>query len=168
MRDYILHFAKTPPCQTDVKENEHQPVRNITDIVEMLVADHAKHATRMLPGGVHVLGIFVASQEDYLNPFASKLKSILLETYKQLDANNFIYGNPTSTERLVLSYCSKTQTFNCKSFDMLTSSVKPVEFKFQTQPSAWKQFECKFELNQTHPIIDNDGNLSLKRHMMVK
>ena len=132
------------------------------------MADHAKHATRMLPGGVHVLGIFVVSPDDHLNPFAPKLKSILTETHKQLDANHFIYGNPTSAERLVLSYCSKTQTFNCKSFDVLTSSVKPVEFKFQTKPSAWKQFECKYELNQVHPITENDGNLSLKRHVMVK
>lgn len=136
--------------------------------MDVWVADHAKHATRMLPGGMYVLGLFVVSQEDILTPFSNKLKSILNQVHKQLSGNNYIHGNPTCSEKLILNYCSKTNVYSCKTYDVVSSSVKPAEIKFQSKPTKWKQFECKFELDQMYPISENSIDLSLKRHMNVR
>ncbi|KOC61794.1 Protein odr-4 like protein [Habropoda laboriosa] len=77
-KDFIVHLAKTPPplgknvveetllssttnSQQNVTENH---IKSVKDIPESWVADHAKHVTRMLPGGMHVLGTFIVGPED--------------------------------------------------------------------------------------------------------
>ncbi|GJQ70528.1 hypothetical protein Trydic_g22932 [Trypoxylus dichotomus] len=164
-KDYIIHFAKTPLCEDDKQGTKAKPVKSINDYLDVWVADHAKHATRMLPGGVYVLGIFIVSQDDLLAPFSSRIKSILNKMHKQLAINNFLYGNPDNSEELVINLSSKTLAYGIKCFDTLTSNIKPAELKFQPKPTKWKQLECKYELNQNFPLPENDIDFSLKRHM---
>lgn len=136
--------------------------------MDVWVADHAKHATRMLPGGMYVLGIFIVSQDDLLVPFSPKIKSILNKMHKQLGINNFLHGNPDNSEKLVINLSSKTLMCGIKSYDTATSSIKPAELKFQPKPTKWRQLECKYELNQTFPLPENDIDFSLKQHMTVR
>ncbi|KAK9739844.1 Odorant response abnormal 4-like [Popillia japonica] len=164
-RDYVIHFAKTPPCDEDKQSLKVKPVRSINDYLDVWVADHAKHATRMLPGGMYVLGIFVVSQDDLLAPFSPKIKSILNKIHKQLSINNFLHGNPDNSERIVVNLSSKTLTYAIKCYDPTTSIVRPAELKFQPKPTKWKQLECRYELNQVFPLPENDIDFSLKQHM---
>lgn len=173
-KDFVIHFARTPPVQT-IDKNEKikkpaeslAPVTNIEDISEFWVADHAKHATRMLPGGMYVLGIFVISQEDLLSPFHAKLRTISNQIHKQLSSNLFIFGNHEGADKLILNYCTATQSFCCKSYNIQTSSVKPAEFKFQPKAMKWNQLECKFDVDQTFPIFQGRYDWSLKKHLQV-
>ncbi|XP_022909942.2 protein odr-4 homolog [Onthophagus taurus] len=165
-KDYIIHFAKTPPCEEDSKSNiKLKEIKSINDVFDVWVADHAKHATRMLPGGMYVLGIFVVSNEDLLTPFSNKLKSILQQVHRQLSANSYMHGTSTKSEKLVLNYCTKTQSYSCKSYDVVNSSVKPAEIKFLSKPIGWRQFQCKYELDRIYSIPIDKSDLTLRRHM---
>lgn len=121
----------------------------------------------MLPGGMYVLGIFVVSKEDLLNPFASKFRTILSTIQKTLAINPFIYGNPETPEKLVLNYCTATDSFNCKSYNVVTSAVKPAEIKFQPKVMKWLTLECKYDLDQTFPLFEGKIDWTLKRHLQV-
>lgn len=167
----MIHFAKTPPSQGEVLAKKEicaaRLIKNLTDIADIWVAEHAKYTTRMLPGGMYVLGIFVVSQEDVLSPLNPKIKSILLQINKQLSSNPYLYGNAENSEKLVLNYCIKTESFLCKSYDASTSAAKPADFKFMPKAMKWHQLECKCELDQMFPITQDKVDLPLKKHMTV-
>lgn len=143
------------------------PIKTIDDISEFWIADHAKHATRMLPGGMYVLGIFVISTNDLLSPFNAKFRAILNQMHKQLSINSYLFGNQEIQEKLVLNYCTATQNFTCKTYNVNTSSVKPGDFKFQPKAMKWNQIECKFDVDQTFPIFKGRYDWSLKKHLQV-
>lgn len=121
----------------------------------------------MLPGGMFVLGLFVVSAEDTLNPFSPKIKSILSKTHKCLEKQQYLYGTSDSNEKLVLNYCSKSQQFTSKSYDVITGSVKPAEFKFLNNAMKWIKLECTYLLDQIYPIAETDTDYSLKKHIGV-
>ncbi|XP_018318920.1 protein odr-4 homolog isoform X2 [Agrilus planipennis] len=167
-KDFIIHLARTPlgQCDTAAKKSitPVKPVKHINEVSESVVADHAKHATRMLPGGMFVLGIFVVSEEDIFSPVDSKLVAILNQISKQLSMNSFVYGNPSNCEKLVLNLCTTTQTYTCKSYE--SSTFKPAEIKFQPKiATKWLQLECKYELDQVFTILEKDIGWPLRRYM---
>lgn len=169
-KDYVIHFAKTPPSQEVLAKKDIIPtklVKTLADIADAWVAEHAKCTTRMLPGGMYVLGIFIVSKEDVLTPLVPKIKSILHQITKQLGSNLYLYGNAMGSEKLVLNYCIGTESFACKSYDTTTSSVKPADFKFMPKATRWHQLECRCELDQTVPIAQSKIDWPLKKHMTV-
>lgn len=166
----MLHFAKTPQFhgQAQEKAKSTTSITTINDINEAWIAEHAKHATRLLPGGIYILGIFVISNDDLLNPLSPKLKTILNVIHKQLSNNKYLKGNPDFNEKLILNYCTKTGSYTCKSYDINTTSVKSVIFKFGSQElQKWHEIECYYDLDQLIPIVENDKDLPLKKHMSV-
>lgn len=167
----MIHFAKTPPSQGEVLAKKDiipaRQVKTLADVADAWVAEHAKCTTRMLPGGMYVLGIFIVSQEDVLTPLAPKIKSILQHVTKQLGSNVYLNGNAMSSEKLVLNYCISMESFNCKSYDTNTSVAKPADFKFMPKATKWHQLECRCELDQTCPIPQSKIDWPLRKHMTV-
>ncbi|KAJ8973410.1 hypothetical protein NQ317_006476 [Molorchus minor] len=140
-KDYIIHFAKTPPFQSEELKNAGVPakdLKSISDINESWVADHARHATRMLQGGMYVLGIFVVSPEDVLSPFHPKVKSILSSVHRQLGQSKYLYGN-TDNEKIIVSYSTKLKN----------------------------NIECNFEIDRLHYLKSNEAEWPLQKHIKV-
>lgn len=165
-----MHFAKTPPYQGigANKKASKQPIKTINDVQDSWLADHANQATRLLPGGMYVLGIFIVSQDDVLSPLQPKIKSILAHIYKQLSNEKFMHGNPVdSIEKLVLNYSIKNATYACRSYDTVSTILKSVPFKFSPIENKWHEIECFYELDQVIPIAENEKDLPLKKHMSV-
>ncbi|CAB3221441.1 unnamed protein product [Arctia plantaginis] len=179
-RDNVIHLARTPEeKQVDnVSENTYsvdmpnqvETVRTLLTVSEAWVADHAKHVTRMLPGGMFVQGIFVTSEEDVFedpNCF-SKVKSILNHVYKAQNINQYMYGNcPYNNERLVLHMSTSTKVLNCKSVEVGTGSkstvIKPVEWKFLPKPQQWQRLDCYYEFDDVYPVIVKNCGISVKQ-----
>ncbi|KAK5645785.1 hypothetical protein RI129_004249 [Pyrocoelia pectoralis] len=161
-KDYIIHFTRTPPYRGG---GENSP-KKFTDLPDVWIADHARHVTRMLPGGMYVLGLFIVSQEDiFSSTCISKLKTILSQVHKKLNANTFLYGTPNGCEKLVLHY-SPSSRYVCKNYNYETASLSNAEIKFQSSLAVkWLQIECKYELDQIFPIIVEKANWPLKKHM---
>lgn len=180
-RDYVIHLARTPlPSEktvtdgSDLNENasklQRKSVSKLTDIQEIWLADHAKQVTRMLPGGMWVLGMFIVGPGDVFAETTSlaKLNSVLININKHLNNNRYFCGNSPSSEKLLLHLSTDTQRHVCKSFDVLnlTSSLRPVDWKFQGN-NRWHELECQydFDLLQPYQITEDDANFSLKKHL---
>ncbi|CAG9864393.1 unnamed protein product [Phyllotreta striolata] len=164
-KDYVVHFAKTPPYQSqDDKKSQKTPNKpnSLEDFNEGWLADHARQATRMLPGGMYVLGIFVVSPEDVFSPFNTKIKSLLHSVYSTLNDNEYLFGSP-STDKLIVHQSSKTQRYSSRSYDVLSRNVQNVELK--TSPKKWISIRCDFEINELRFLSKNQSDWPLEKHM---
>lgn len=62
-RENVIHLARTPeekgsenPSESSYPVDKLESVKTLLGVSEAWVADHAKHVTRMLPGGMFVQG----------------------------------------------------------------------------------------------------------------
>ena len=64
----------------------------------------------MLPGGMWVLGVFIAGPGDSLsdNNSVQIMRSVIAEIHRNLGSNQYLYGN-SEYENLVLSFNNLTQ-----------------------------------------------------------
>ncbi|KAL6267101.1 hypothetical protein P5V15_000180 [Pogonomyrmex californicus] len=181
-KDYIVHLAKTPPpfIKNVVEETligstvpmeedaANTYIKSVKDIPMSWVADHAKHVTRMLPGGMWVLGIFIVGPEDTLDNTSNvqKLKSVLGAIHKTLSWNNkYLCGN-NQDEKLILSFNSITQKYICKSIDIAKDSMlKPADWKFQEKATKWHQLEALVDFNKLYLIAADKDPETLKKQL---
>ncbi|XP_029040467.2 protein odr-4 homolog [Osmia bicornis bicornis] len=180
-KDYIVHLAKTPPPlgKNVVEEtlispatNAHQGstdsyIKSVKDIPENWVADHAKHVTRMLPGGMQVLGIFIVGPEDTINnnTYVQKFRSVLTAIQKNLSQNKYLCGN-SNDENLILCLNSITQKYTCKSVETnKTGMLKPTEWKFQAKPTKWHQLEALIDFDRLFLIAADTDPQTLKNQL---
>ncbi|XP_017760442.1 PREDICTED: protein odr-4 homolog [Eufriesea mexicana] len=179
--DYIVHLAKTPPplgknvveetllsSTTKSEQNTTENhIKSVKDIPVSWVADHAKHVTRMLPGGMRVLGTFIVGPEDIINDNSSvqKLKSVLTTMHKYLSHNKYLYGN-NNEEHLILSLNSITQKYTCKSIETNKNGIlKPANWKFQTKGTKWHQLEAVIDFDHLFLIAANKDPETLKKQL---
>uniref|UniRef100_A0A1B6KFK8 Protein odr-4 homolog n=1 Tax=Graphocephala atropunctata TaxID=36148 RepID=A0A1B6KFK8_9HEMI len=179
-RDFIVHFAKTPlPIEKadglgddeigDGKKNQKKSVPNLSDIKESWVVDHAKEVTRMLPGGMWVLGLFVAGPGDVLSNSAtqSKVTSLLQGLTKALEKNPNLLGNSPSSEKLALHLASGTNKVTCMSYDVAKTAaqLRTTDFKFVSL--KWHQLDSQYDCDLQPPLLITDqvASHSLRRHL---
>ncbi|GLH09052.1 Protein odr-4 homolog [Gryllus bimaculatus] len=176
-RDYVIHLARTPLAApiTSKESSENKPINRyaiikaLRDIDEAGIAEHAKHVTRMLPGGMFVLGIFVVGPGDIFadSSSVSKLRSVLLRIKKVLLSNKFLHGDSPCAEKLVLHLCSTTQRYVCKMLnpDNNIGTPLPVDWKFQSHPTKWHQLDCQYELDHIFPVITDKIAQPLRKNL---
>lgn len=63
-RENVIHLARTPEekgSEIGIESNygldKPEIAKNLSSVSEAWIADHARHVTRMLPGGMFVQGI---------------------------------------------------------------------------------------------------------------
>ncbi|CAH1118005.1 unnamed protein product [Phaedon cochleariae] len=163
-KDYVMHFAKTPPFHTENDKNLNEPekLKSLDQINENWMSDHARQTTRMLPGGMHVLGVFVISPDSSLNPFNPKVKAVLQRIHGQLETNTYLYGN-SSSEKLVVHYDPKTQKCFCKAYDVTSHIIQPAEVK--TVAKKWNSVQCDYGIDKIQYIRKFEVNYPLEKHI---
>lgn len=91
----------------------------------ILVVTHFydRQVTKMLPGGMQVLGIFVAGPGDSLSDHNSThlVKSVIADIHRNLGSNDYLCGN-NKHENLVLGFNSISQKYAQKKFINITES----------------------------------------------
>lgn len=157
-KDYIVHMAKSPSLPP-------KKLRNLSDVNDLWLADHAKQATKMLSGGMYVIGIFVASETDLVTSFPTNLKAVLLQLSKSL-STEYLHGNTSSNEKIVINYCSKSKLVKCKLYDPIKSIVKPAEINF-CDDNKWIRLECKYEIEKNYFWEEESPEMDLKEQMNV-
>ncbi|XP_066260013.1 protein odr-4 homolog [Euwallacea similis] len=166
---YIDYLAKTPHFQSEQDKNEGKPIkaiRSIQEVNESWVADHAKQATRMLPGGMYVLGLFIVSDEDIFSPLNPKIKSLLNALEKNLAAQPYLFGTGCS-EKIVLHFSSKTHKYSAKVYDLVTSSVHPLDIKMVEEGMKLVNFFCTYQIDQIYYLRQNETSGPLRKHIKV-
>lgn len=169
-KDYIIHFAKTPPIEAGDGSEENQSVKelkSLSEINENLIADHARQVTRMLPGGTYVLGVFVIAPEDLSGSILDKLKFVLQTMHKQLESTKYLYGNAMS-ENLLVTYNSKTLRYICKAYDVLKGNMQPVDLKFNNKTSVWRTVECNLDVDHLKFLKQTESDWTLQKHIDVR
>lgn len=168
-KDYIIHFAKTPPLEAgDGPEENHsvKELKKLSEINENLIADHARQVTRMLPGGTYVLGVFVIAPEDLTGSSLDKLKLVLQTMHKQLELTKYLYGNAMS-EKLLVMYNSKTLRCICKAYDVLKGNMQPADLKFNNKASVWRTIECNLDVDYLKYLKQIESDWLLQKHIDV-
>ncbi|KAJ8669081.1 hypothetical protein QAD02_000340 [Eretmocerus hayati] len=180
-KDFVIHLAKTLPASnaevveepllTPVtetpKDTSEDYIKSVKDIDINLVADHAKHVTRMLPGGMSVLGIFIVGPEDCLNnsAHAQKLRTVLSAIHKSLASNSYLYGI-SDHENLILGFNSVTKLHVCKSVDVSSGGIlKPADWKFQKKITTWHHLEALVDFDHLFPVPDDMHPHTLERQL---
>ncbi|XP_049866304.1 protein odr-4 homolog [Pectinophora gossypiella] len=174
-RESVIHLARTPEekgtdaaSESSFGSEKQESLRSLLGVSEAWVADHAKHVTRMLPGGMFVQGIFITSDEDIFEDpnLFSKVKSVLNYTHKSLGSNPYMYGNcPHMNERLVLHMSTNTKVLTCKSVEVgsSTTAIKPVDWKFMPKPQQWQRLDCYYEFDEVYPVVVKKSGISVKQ-----
>ncbi|XP_026329019.1 protein odr-4 homolog [Hyposmocoma kahamanoa] len=177
-RESVIHLARTPEekildsgSETSYSQDKNDDHGNLIGISEAWVADHAKHVTRMLPGGIIAIsfsGIFVICEEDVFDEpnLFGKIKLILNYVYKSLSTNPYMYGNcPNTNDRLVLHMSTSTKVLKCKSVEVGTSkfAITPVEWKFLPKSQQWQRLDCYYEFDEVYPVVVKKSGISVKQ-----
>ncbi|XP_014611081.1 PREDICTED: protein odr-4 homolog [Polistes canadensis] len=179
--DYFIHLARTPPPRTKnvVEEtlissldgtdesDSKKDFESIQDIQEYWLADHATDVTRMLPGGMRILGIFLAGPEDILDDSdnVDKLTVALVIILTNFLQNRYLCG--VNRYYYILIYNSKTQRYVCKMIDDLRGecTLNPVDIKFRSKRIPWIELETAINLDRMFCIPASKELKSLKQQL---
>ncbi|KAI4502698.1 hypothetical protein M0802_001742 [Mischocyttarus mexicanus] len=123
--------------------------------------------TRMLSGGMRILGIFLAGPEDILDNSdnVNKLMEALIIILTNFLRNKYLYG--ANRYNFILTYNSKTQRYVCKMIDDLKRgcTLKPVDIKFRSKRIPWIELETAINLDRMFCIPASKEPKSLKQQL---
>ncbi|XP_040911307.1 protein odr-4 homolog [Toxotes jaculatrix] len=150
-RDFVIMATQTPQ-----REESTGATGNSLD--KEWVTEHARQVSRMLPGGLSVLGVFIVTGTDGKDA---------LPTVRQLV---FAVENLISSERLwspadddvtdcvTLQVNPKTRKTICRTFDVKDpkSIAKPADWKYQSGVcSSWTMVSCCVTVDLLVPLPNN-------------
>ncbi|XP_054262969.1 protein odr-4 homolog [Macrosteles quadrilineatus] len=173
-KDFIVHLAKTPlpadkssklgnDLSGDSRKSQRKSVEKLIDIQESWLVDHAEQVTRMLPGGMWVLGIFITGPGDVFSDTAaqSKVVSMLQGLTRALSKKTKHFGNSPSSEKLCLHLIGGTNKFTCKSLDVSSSSTqfRATDCKF-TAGLKWHVLDTQYDFDQNKPLLITDERVN--------
>ena len=99
------------PEETDFEIKSKQVLtaatfESVDDIEGDLIANHAKHVIKMLPGGMSILGAFICSPNNIFNENStiSKAKSILHYLHREFTNEPLLNAGSLLSEQLMLHF----------------------------------------------------------------
>lgn len=115
------------------------------------VAEHARQVSRMLLGGVKVVGIYVwASDSAFKNS-----TMILCQAIKAV-SDAIRHLDPALDEALLIHICYSPRRWNCRTCllnsSITSSSLRPCDFKLGRVLSSLQRFKCNYSFNFRLPI----------------
>uniref|UniRef100_A0A182JUT7 Protein odr-4 homolog n=1 Tax=Anopheles christyi TaxID=43041 RepID=A0A182JUT7_9DIPT len=154
-KDYIVHASRI----TEDETSDDSQKLNAT-----VAAQHALDATRMLPGGMYVMGIFVIHPKNVFQETAllSSIKFILMSMKATFDANPLIMGTCEELEKgekLVLHYSSGSKAHVCKTVSLAAENptILPCDWKFVERLTTWHKLNVFFETDEVYPLKSRSG-----------
>ncbi|XP_039176547.1 protein odr-4 homolog isoform X3 [Crotalus tigris] len=154
-RDYVLLAIQTP-----VKEEESNSSANhhadLSNIDEEWTAAHARQVSRMLPGGLLVVGVFIISVPELAKEIQNILRKLLFSIEKSAARKRlWSLSEEDVSDRVALHLCSTTKKILCRTYDVQDpkSTAKPADWKYQNALSAsWLSLECTINVNIHIPL----------------
>lgn len=142
-RDYILHLSRTPE-QLDAKCKAASP----EDVENSWIIEHARQVSRMLTGGLDVIGVFAFGPPDMLAKSQTKLRQLLFSINKTVQHKPGSYFDDFSHNRVMLQICSATKKITCRTIDVSDqrATPNPAELKYQAFASKWLKLETSLSL----------------------
>ncbi|XP_035791246.1 protein odr-4 homolog [Anopheles albimanus] len=154
--DYIVHANRLKEQDSD---DGTQDLAAADD-----VSQHALVETRMLPGGMYVLGLFVVHPKNIFedNALLQRVKLMLLNMKASFDANPLLLGycdELTSGGRIVLHIPTKGNQLKSKVVSLATETptVGPCDWKRGDKMTNWHQFSTYFDTDDVCPLRRKSG-----------
>ncbi|KAI4308648.1 hypothetical protein L6164_031704 [Bauhinia variegata] len=121
------------------------------------VAEHARQVSRMLVGGLKVVGIYI-----WVSDSAFKNSTIMLcQTVKGVAEAAPILESDWD-ERLLVHICYSPRRWNCRncslSSNITSSSLRPCDFKMGKVLSSLQTFRCMYNFNLRLPIFNDNAS----------
>ncbi|XP_010128717.1 PREDICTED: protein odr-4 homolog [Chlamydotis macqueenii] len=165
-RDYVIRAIRTPPKE-EQKEDNISPSK-LASIDEEWITTHATQVSRMLPGGLLVLGVFIIATPELSKESQNALRKLIFSVEKSLTKRRL--WKPAEEEvsdRAALQICSATKKVVCRTYDVQDpkSSAKPADWKYQNALSAsWLALDCTVNVNIHIPLLATSPNHDLEKN----
>ncbi|XP_054919557.1 protein odr-4 homolog isoform X3 [Dermacentor andersoni] len=174
-RDIVVHIASTPQKDDEESQEEgdvkqsHKSVGGQADIEEAWICQHAKQVTRMLPGGMDVLGLFAVGTPEELAAAQPKLRQVLFAVFKVIAKDQRMSLNSQVSDRIQLQICTLTRKITCKTFDVSDHkcTARPADWKPAVGPSAWHRLEASLSLDLWVALSEERCRQGLLRQIQV-
>ncbi|OXB56884.1 hypothetical protein ASZ78_013392, partial [Callipepla squamata] len=157
-RDYIIRAVRTPPKE-EQKESNTSPSK-LDSIDEEWITAHASQISRMLPGGLLVLGVFIITTPELSKDSQNALHKLIFSIEKCLTKRQLWKpADEDVSDRAALQVCSATKKYP------LLSSAKPADWKYQSALSAsWLSLDCTVNVNIHIPLLATSPNHDLEKN----
>lgn len=172
-RGFVFDLVPTPPndagdatcsiVETDKKKGASKAAKSQSDSSSSLsidkdwVAEHARQVSRMLLGGMKVVGIYIWGNES-----AFKNSTIVLcQTVKGVaDAASLMETDLDERLLIHISYSPRRWTCrNCSLASNITSSsLRPCDFKMGRVLASLQTFRCMYNFDVRFPIFRENGS----------
>ncbi|XP_051262268.1 protein odr-4 homolog [Dicentrarchus labrax] len=150
-RDFVVMATRTPQ-----KEESTAAAGNALD--KEWVTEHARQVSRMLPGGLSVLGVFIITDTDAKDTLTT-LRQLVFAVENLISSEHL--WNPADddvTDCVTLHVNPKTRKTVCRTFDVKDpkSTAKPADWKYQSGVcSSWSMVSCCLNVDMLVPLPDN-------------
>uniref|UniRef100_A0A671N6U6 Protein odr-4 homolog n=1 Tax=Sinocyclocheilus anshuiensis TaxID=1608454 RepID=A0A671N6U6_9TELE len=162
-RDFVVLAVQTPH-----RESEGQPKasRGVSPLDDIDVEWVTEHVSRMLPGGLCILGLFLVTPPELSKDAQNALKRLIFAMDKYITKGRlWELSEEDVTDQVTLHICSKTKKTVCKTFDVKDpkSSAKPADWKYQTGvSSSWPMVTCSVEVDVQIPVSSDITDKCMK------
>ncbi|GFS71942.1 protein odr-4 homolog [Nephila pilipes] len=173
-KDFAIRLCPTPQkddnedtksgdTQKKSKKKSDDPI----ELDEVWICQHAKQLLRALPGGLNILGFYIAAPSDYNTKQQAQLRQILYAIFKTISKNQKLALG--TKERVLLNICTVTSKIVCRTFDVtdLKSFANPADWKLQSGSVRWQQVRCQLAVDIKFPIKKENGSLSLQKQIEI-
>lgn len=161
-REYILRLSRTP------MQSESE-LASLEDIENSWITEHSRQVSRMLTGGLDVIGIFAFGPTDMLSNSQTKLRQLLFSINKNVQNKAASYFDGLSCSRVLLQICSATKKITFRTVDVsdLMATPYPAEVKYQSFASKWLQLETTLSLPNCHLAVPRKLERSRLQNQIV-
>lgn len=166
-KDYVILATRTPPKE-EKNENLKHPKDQLDNLDEEWATEHANQVSRMLPGGLLVLGVFIITTLEMGNDFQNTLRRLVFAVEKSMNKKRlWSFTEEEVSDRVTLHICSSTKKILCRTYDIHDpkSSAKPADWKYQTGLStSWLSLECTVHINIHIPLSTTSVSYTLEKN----
>lgn len=166
-KDYVILATRTPPKE-EKNENLKHPKDKLDNLDEEWATEHANQVSRMLPGGLLVLGVFIITTLEMGNDFQNTLRRLVFAVEKSMNKKRlWNFTEEEVSDRVTLHVCSSTKKILCRTYDIHDpkSSAKPADWKYQNGLSAsWLSLECTVHINIHIPLSTTSVSYPLEKN----
>uniref|UniRef100_A0A674AQY4 Protein odr-4 homolog n=1 Tax=Salmo trutta TaxID=8032 RepID=A0A674AQY4_SALTR len=160
-RDFVVLAVRTPQKDTE-GQGSPSVSRRAGNSLEHLdvewVTEHARQVSRMLPGGMSVIGVFLVTPPELSKEAQNTLRRLIFAVDKHISKGRlWSLTEEDVTEKVTLHICSKTRKVVCRTFDVRDpkSSAKPADWKYQSGVcTSWPLLTCSVGLNLVFPVLE--------------
>ncbi|XP_068842123.1 protein odr-4 homolog isoform X2 [Capricornis sumatraensis] len=166
-KDYVILATRTPPKGEQNESPKHSKAK-LDNLDEEWATEHAHQVSRMLPGGLLVLGVFIITALEMGSEFQNTLRRLVFAVEKSVNKKRlWNFTEEDVSERVILHFCSSTKKIFCRTYDIHDpkSSAKPADWKYQNGLSAsWLSLECTVYINIHVPLSTTSASYTLEKN----